>query len=316
MGFEVRPAARKRVLARVSVIGPSGGGKTYSSIKFARGLAGPDGSIIVVDTEDSADMYEGLAGGFGVVSLPAPYTIERYIDAIDAAEKGFGDVPLDRRALVVDQVSFAWAGEGGLLEWVDSQQTSRGGKEGFAAWKKGTPLQNRFIQRLLAVRAHLIVTMRQKVEWVVEKNEKGFTEPRKVGLAPIQRPGTEYEFQIEFQLDQESHKARVTKDRTALFDGQVFVPDVAHGAKLREFLLAGKGELLEPSPPPPPAAAKITASQLQGLIVMAKSAGLDKGAFLDLVMSQAGHRVPGNLTEAELASLTSALDGLKALNGQ
>lgn len=313
MGFEVKPAARKRVLARVSMVAPSGGGKTFSAIRFARGLVGPEGKIVLVDTEHgSSNMYAGQSGGFDVVELDAPYTPERYAEALTAAEASLVSVPLDKRAVIVDSLSHAWSGEGGLLEWVDSQTTRGGGREGFAAWKKGTPKQNAFLERLLATQGHLIVTMRQKAEWVIEKNEKGFSEPRKVGLAPIQRPGTEYEFQVEFDLDQETHKAKVSKDRTSLFDGRVFVPSEAEGARLREFLMAGEGALLPPTVAPP-APVQIGAPEVQTLIAAAKAAKLDKSQFLDVVGVTAAHRIPSKLTMPEYQAVLEALQGLALL---
>jgi len=313
MGFEVKPAERKRVLARVSFIGPSGGGKTMSSLRFGRGLVGHKGQIILIDTEEgSSHMYAGQAGGFSVIEFGQPYTIERYIEALDAAEGAFeASLPADQRLVIVDQASYAWSGEGGLLHFVDSQTTSRGGKEGFAAWKKGTPLQNRFIQRLLATRAHLFVNMRQKVEWVLEKNEKGFTEPKKVGLAPIQRPGFEYEMQLEFALDQDTHKARATKDRTSLFDGRIFIPSEAEGKQLRDFLASGAGVLQDPPPAPAAPVEVISAAQLGELISAAKSGGVTKKEdFLALVKDETGLEHPSKMTVPQFEALLGKFAGL------
>ena len=70
-------------------------------------------------------------------------------------------------------------------------------------------------------------------------NDKGRTEIRKVGLAPVQRDGMDYEFSLVFDLNNE-HNVTVSKDRTSLFDGQSFTlsPDV--GSKLLEWLNSGK----------------------------------------------------------------------------
>src|SRR5690606_41605508 len=67
----------------------------------------------------------------------------------------------------------------------------------FAAWREVTPMHNALVDAMVRCKCHLIVTMRAKTEYVVEKDDKtGKTTPRKVGLAPIQRDGLEYEFDI------------------------------------------------------------------------------------------------------------------------
>jgi hypothetical protein len=55
--------------------------------------------------------------------------------------------------------------------------------------------------------------MRAKTEWVQEKDTSGKTTIRKVGMAPIQRDGLEYEFDVMFDHDQDSHRAMCTKTR-------------------------------------------------------------------------------------------------------
>jgi hypothetical protein len=57
-------------------------------------------------------------------------------------------------------------------------------------------------------------------------------------MAPIQRPGMEYEFTVFFDLD-ERHVARASKDRTNLFDAQLFVPTPDTGKTLAAWLDAG-----------------------------------------------------------------------------
>ena len=67
----------------------------------------------------------------------------------------------------------------------------------------------------------------------------GKKKPVKVGLAPVQRDGMEYEFTLLFDLTVDGHLATATKDRTSLFDGQHFTPSQETGVKLREWLDSG-----------------------------------------------------------------------------
>lgn len=310
MSFEIRKAERRRISARVAFIGPSGAGKTYSSIHFARGLVGPEGKIFVIDTEQgSSEMYADKAGGFSVLTLDPPYSPKRYMDAIDAVEKAWVDTPTEKRCLVIDQISHAWAGEGGILEYIDAQASST--KTSFSAWKKGTPIQQAFIERMLRVSGHLVVTMRSKVEWVLEKDpQTGKATPRKIGLAPVQRNDIEYEWQIVFEVEQDSNQARATKDRTSLYAGRIFVPSEGHGRKLAEFLTSGK-ELATQEPPAPTGDEPITAQQVQTLVGAAKASGRQKEEFLAVVEKVVGHRSPKDVKASEFASVLEALSAPK-----
>jgi len=307
--FEIRKAERRNVCARVAFIGPSGAGKTYSSVHYARGLVGPEGNVVVIDTEQgSSEMYSDKAGGFSVLTLDAPYSPKRYMDAIDVVEKMWdeGQVPLKQRVLIVDQITHAWAGEGGVLDYVDSQAGTS--KNSFAAWKKGTPIQQAFIERLLRVEGHLIVTMRSKTEWVLEKDSNGKTVPRKIGLAPVQRNDIEFEWQVVFDIEQDSNQARATKDRTSLYAGRVFQPSEEHGKKLADFLAAGK-PLADPAPPAPKGEELLAPEQVAALVNAAKVAGRGKEEFLNVVEKAAGTRNP---KEVKASQYTAVLEALSA----
>ncbi len=117
-----KPATRTGCKARVLLSGPSTSGKTYSSLLFARGLAGPDGRIAVIDTEDNAaGLYEGLTD-YDVAVVGAPFLTEKYTQAIDAAEKAGYDV------LIIDSLSHQWDGPGGILDRKDTGNQGRGGE--------------------------------------------------------------------------------------------------------------------------------------------------------------------------------------------
>lgn len=249
--FVMQPARRQALLYRGAVAAESGGGKSYSAILLMRGLVGPAGRFCVLDTEqDSALMYSDLTP-FDHLPLAPPYSPQRYMQAIEAVEKQYdaeGILPVDR-GLVIDQISNAWAGKGGVLEYVDRAKTASGQKAGFNAWKDATPIQQDFVERILRFKGHVLVTMRKKTEWVVEKDERGKSMPRKIGLSPVQRDGIEYEFQQVIDL-QEGGNASVSKDRTGLLFGTYFRPSIEVGAKIAEYL---RGGVLVAPPVPVPA---------------------------------------------------------------
>lgn len=256
-------------------------------------------------------MYEGLVAtplqpaGFDVVPLDPPYSPQRYMAAMDYVESFLDErgIPEGNRGLIVDQISHAWAGPGGVLEYVDRAKTASGTAKGFSAWKDATPMQLAFVERMLRFRGHLIATMRSRVEWVVEKDEKGRQAPRKIGLAPVQREGIEYEFQVMLDLTNEGNFATVSKDRTGQVYGTVFVPSIETGEKIRAFLESGAE-----------VAGVITPSQARTLFAAADRAGVGVAALKDLVSKVAGveesAKIPASLFSrllAEIATRTPAL---------
>lgn len=224
-----KQATKTRQRARIALIGPSGSGKTYTALTLAKEMAG-DGDIAVIDSErGSASKYAGDVADFQVVELDS-FSPETYTKTIEAAASvGFP-------VLVIDSLSHAWAGKDGALEQVDR----RGGK--FQAWKDVTPMQQRLIDAILSYPGHVITTLRAKTQYVVETN-RGKTEVRKVGLAPVQRDGLEYEFDVVGTMD-DRHNFTVSKTRCPALSGQV-IPQP--GADLAKTIMAWLGDGEDPA---------------------------------------------------------------------
>lgn len=225
-----RKATRKQAKLRLALCGPSGAGKTYSALLMAQGLA-PGGKIALIDTErGSGELYADLTE-YDVAPLEPPYTPSRYIELIKGAEKAGYAV------LIIDSLSHAWSGEGGVLEMHDKAAASV--RNSFAAWREVTPQHNQLVDTILGAKLHIITTMRTKTAYELIEDGKGKKKPVKIGLAPIQRDGMEYEFTCVMDLSIEGHVATASKDRTRLFDGQHFVPKSETGETLREWLESG-----------------------------------------------------------------------------
>lgn len=223
-----RKAERKKAKMRIGLVGPAGSGKTYGALLIAFGLGE---KIAMIDTENgSGDLYSSL-GEYDVCTISAPYTVEKYLAAMKEAE----DVGYD--VLIIDSLSHAWAGEGGLLDQ-QGKIADSGRKNGYAAWRDVTPLHNRLVEAILTSPCHIIATMRSKTEYVLQENERGKMEPKKVGMAPVQREGMDYEFGLVFDLAH-NHSAKASKDRTSLFDGQIMTLSMSIGEKLREWMEGG-----------------------------------------------------------------------------
>lgn len=213
--MELRKAQRTAKKLRIAIQGPSGSGKTYTSLRIASQFTD---KIAVIDTENhSAEAFAGLPGinDFFVITLDPPYSVDKYRDALKAcADHGIEFV-------IIDSLSHAWAGEGGILDSVEEAKKRNQSGNSFTAWHKGTKDQNSFMQSILNSPFHIISTLRVKTEYIIEKNEKGKDAPRKIGMAPIQRDGVEYEFDcvVNMTLD---HDVLVEKTRFVSIDQKVY----------------------------------------------------------------------------------------------
>lgn len=225
--MEIRRAERKKAKLRLGIAAPSGAGKTYSALLLAFGLGGKVG---LIDTEHgSGDLYAHL-GEYDVISIEAPYTVQKYVQAITAFEQaGYSTI-------AIDSLTHAWAGDGGLLD-KQGKMADRG-TNSFAAWRTITPEHNSLVDAMLKSPCHIIATMRSKQEYILETNDKGKQQPKKVGMAPVQREGMEYEFTVMLDIDM-NHIASASKDRTSLFDGQYFKITSDTGEKLKQWLETG-----------------------------------------------------------------------------
>lgn len=206
-----KKATKSAARLRLGLIGPAGSGKTYTALRIAAGLGG---RIAVIDTErGSASLYAGERGiEFDAIEL-ATYEVDKFIDGIkDAVDGGYS-------VLIIDSLSHAWAGKGGILEFVDNAGKRNQGGGNFGAWREATPRHNQLVDAILGAPIHIICTLRSKVEYVVE-NVGGRNQVRKVGLQPVQRDGLEYEFTVVGDVTQE-HDLVVTKTRAAFLKDQV-----------------------------------------------------------------------------------------------
>lgn len=232
-------ATKKQAKLRMAITGPAGAGKTFTALKLASLLAEKGQKIAVIDTEHgSASKYADLFS-FDACEL-TNFNPKNYIDAIHEAEKAGYAV------IVIDSTSHAWNGTGGVLEVVEAASTRLRGNS-YAGWKEGTPLQNSLVEAIIASKCHVIATMRSKMEHVQEKDDRGKTIVRKLGMAPVQREGMEYEFDVVGDLDV-SNTMVITKTRcSALTDAVIKKPGKELAKTLKAWLTDG-AEPVETAP--------------------------------------------------------------------
>lgn len=205
MKFE--KAMRKKAKLRLALTGPSGSGKTYSALLVAKGIGG---RIAVIDTEKgSASLYSDVAE-FDVLELDPPFTPERFIEAISAAEQAGYD------SLIIDSITHEWGGVGGCLELVDTIAKTKFRGNSWSAWSEINPRHRSFLDAILRSSMHIIATMRSKTE-TAQVEENGRKKVAKLGMKSEQRDGVEYEFTTVLDIGHETHHAIASKDRTKLF---------------------------------------------------------------------------------------------------
>lgn len=227
--MQILKAQRTRAKARVGISGPSGSGKTYSALLFAYGLVGDWEKICVIDSEVGSSNNYAHLGEFNVLELSAPFSPDRYIEAIKAAESA------GMEAIVIDSVSHEWDGKGGCLEINDHLAQTKYKGNTWAAWSETTPRHQKFIEAIVGSKAHIIATSRSKTETTLVDGK-----PKKVGTKDIQRDGFEYEMTLMFNIDRDSHFAMAVKDRTSLFiDRDPFKLSIQTGEEFRKWLETG-----------------------------------------------------------------------------
>lgn len=210
MQFKKAQKAQSRL--RLALTAVSGGGKTESALRLARGIVGPKGRIAVADTErGSASLYADRYD-FDVLELEAPYSPEKYAGAIMAAERAGYDI------LILDSITHEWKGRGGVLEIHSHLCSTQKGGNSYTAWAGVTPRHQNFIDTMLSSKMHIIATIRAKTAYIQGERNGGKKFIEKAGEAAEQRDGIEFEFTSVLDISVEGHLATVSKDRTNVFD--------------------------------------------------------------------------------------------------
>ena len=282
-------AVKSEARLRLGLVGPAGGGKTMTALRIAHGLANGE-RFAVIDTEHgSASLYSRIVR-FHRCNLKS-FEVEKYIEAIKSA--GDAGYPV----LVIDSLSHAWSGKGGILEFVDAAGKRNAGGN-FSAWRDATPRHNALVEAILSCPCHVIVTMRSKTEYVVEKVD-GKTTVRKVGLQPVQRDGLEYEFTVvgDVTID---HDLIITKTRAPfLKDAVIREAGEELGKQLAQWLSDGEEVPPYRQPVAPPVAIDDTLSKI---------ARASLSAIETLVPKVESRHAAGELSDDQRTVLLAAIE--------
>lgn len=172
--FTFAPAKRSGVGLFVGVAGGTGSGKTFTSLRIARGIAGPAGKIAAIDTEAKRMSHYSDRFQFDVTDMAPPFRPERFAQAAEDAERAGYAV------LVIDSMTHEWAGEGGVLEWHDELK-GNDEKRNMVAWIKPKVAHKAMIGSFLQRRIPIVFCFR--AEEKVKVGAGGKPEPQ--GWTPI-----------------------------------------------------------------------------------------------------------------------------------
>ncbi len=300
LGFQVQKAVREKIYTKVALMSPSGGGKTYSALRLAKGMAqeierenGKKAKILMANTEHARGRYYANEFDYDIIDLDPPYNPELFVDAINfAVEQGY-DI------LIMDSTSPEWDGQGGCLEL----QQKAGGT--WNSWKSVTPRHDAFINALASSPIHIIATMRGKDQYEMEQDNNGKKSVKKLGVGAKQRDGFEYEFTCTFLLDLKSHAADPQKDNTHIFENSASsMLSEEHGVKIIKW--ANSSDIEPQRNIAQNAVVKKDSNDLQSYIneilkVATKLIAVDKAGTLELIKQFAANGNPKSITDIKAA---------------
>lgn len=286
MAFQVQKAVREKIYAKIALMSPSGGGKTYSSLRLATGMAaeierqtGKKAKILMGNTEQARGRYYANEFEYDIVDIEAPHNPEKYVEFLEFAVASGYDI------VIIDSSSHEWEGKGGCLEL----QQQAGGT--YQAWAKVTPRHNKFIEAITSSRIHIIATMRGKDQYEMEKDDRGKTSVHKLGLGAKQRDGFEYEFTCTFMIDQKTNMAEAQKDNTHIFENETAVLlSEAHGEKIIKWANSSDVEPKKATidsndaVKEEPSAEDFNAVKDELLLIATKMVAIDKAKTMSLIM--------------------------------
>lgn len=257
MSYAFRPAIREQVGLLISLTGASGSGKTFTAMELASGIVGEGNKFAVIDTEARRSLHYADMFSFDMCELHPPFRPSAYAEAIKAADDA------GYKVIVVDSASHSWAGEGGVLDYQEEELTRMAGDDykkreacKMAAWIKPKMQQKQMVQKLLQVKATVILCLRAEEKVKMEKNSEGKTVIVPQGWQPICDKNLPYEMTVSFLLTpdkpgypkpiklQEQHKALFPLDRPINRESGRLIAQWAAGGAQKPQDEPGKGQTI------------------------------------------------------------------------
>jgi hypothetical protein len=181
--FVDAPTTREQVPLLIGLMGPSGGGKTYSALRLATGIQTiTGGDIYCIDTEARRALHYADQFNFRHIAFEAPFGSLDYLAAMrHCVGKG-------AKVIIVDSMSHEHSGSGGYLQTHESEVDRMAGSDlgkrervKMAGWIRPSGLRQQMINGILQLNANFIFCFRAK-EKTKPKKGGGIEE---LGFMPI-----------------------------------------------------------------------------------------------------------------------------------
>jgi hypothetical protein len=263
--FTIREATRVGVRPLIVLYSESGCGKTFSALLMARGIAGPDGKIVMADSESGrGSLYADIPElrGYKVLEFSS-FSPADYIEAIDEVEASGAAVG------IMDSGSHEWEGIGGVLDMAAENET-RSQAKGLHNWRIPKLEHQKFVQRLLRAKIPWIVCLRAKYKTRQGKDDKGKTVIVKDDVtSPIQAEDFIFEATCHAEI-LPNHSIILTKHshpqlKTCFPEDKTTPITIAHGAKIAQWCNAAGGSTPAPVTTAEPATLKKLKKELWDL---------------------------------------------------
>jgi hypothetical protein len=228
MTYSFQKATKENIKLRMALYGPPGCGKTYTALQLASCMGKRIG---LIDTEHGSSRKYGNLFNFEVLEL-SKFGPSQYYNAIESAEESGFDY------LIIDSLSHAWYAE---LDVVGSDVRN---------WAKVRPIERQLWDKIISSSCHIIATMRSKIEYEYGATEisgkQKMTSVRKIGTAPIQKEGSEYELDICGLLD-DQNTLMISKSRCPEISSGIYPKP---GKKFAEIVQNWLNDTSSPIPAP------------------------------------------------------------------
>lgn len=280
MSFQIRTATRKQTKLRIGISGVSGSGKTFGALLLAYGITQDWEKVGMIDTENGrGEIYAEDMGKYLYGRISAPFTVDKYIEAIKAMEQA------GIECIIIDSMSHVWEAEGGILQTNEILAQTKYRGNSYAAWNESTPRYQKLIETINQSPIHVISCFRSKSELVLNDNN-GKKEVQKVGMKVVQRDGIEYEYTTMLEVDLKTHMATVTaKDNTHTLEKLgMFQITPEHGKAMVEWAQSGEVSIPEVEAP---TTTPVTKQDVANYLVVIEP-GIIKLEMADYILTKTG----------------------------
>lgn len=229
--MEIKKATRQGVKPLIGAYSLSGCGKTYSALLLARGIVGPTGKIVMIDSESGrGSLYSDvIEGGYDVLEIKDSFSPQEYMKAIGIVEKSGADICL------IDSASHEWEGIDGVTDSamkISQKRAAKYDKEWdgvvqFGDWKDPKMNHAKFMLKLLQSPLPIIVCLRAKQK---SQQTKGTKEMVDAGIIPQSQIGKTVVVKDEFcsPIQDEAFIYEMTAHFEILHDHTIILTKASH----------------------------------------------------------------------------------------